>query len=345
MEIKTLKQNIYDIKKVFSDSELNTGKLNININNRSEKDSSSSISNATKHKNKFDIVLNKNTFSSTASIFYRVCVVDKYLYFLLYDFKSLYYSMQSFDEIQKLNQELNPSLEFNDVENLINFLIESILKIENHLSISLSCDNDSIEINFEVLYNIIKVKWSFNCEILDLNIENNYILLQDLFVKPIINILFSFQQFISNEKNIVSNSTSTLNKSELNLSDVELVLGNIFVNKQKNFDKNLLRLTQESTKKINHSSIIEKETNNIHNGMSQNKNLKRKTSDMNSINTINSKKKNFKRRKEDDSISAASISIEREKSSERTISELDDEDKIINKVHIEKKKKSKLKFV
>jgi hypothetical protein len=123
-----------------------------------------------------------------------------------------------------------------------------------------------------------------------------------------------------------------------------LFLGNANVNKQKNFDKIFLRLSQESTKKVNPINL-EKDNSNAHKSKEENKrnkkeNLKRKSSDTND--GLPNKQKNLKRKKEYDNDKEDSVSIEREKSSERTIT---DDEKIISKVHLEKKKKPKLKFV
>jgi len=208
--------------------------------------------------------------------------------------------------------------------------MESIIKVENHLEITKTDD----EINFEALVNIIKVRWSFRFEFLDLNSNSNYNLLQDLFIKPMLNIFFSFQHVVSNgnEKKTGLNSA----KTEVSLSDLELLQGNLYVNKQRNFDKNFLKLTQESTKKIN---FIEREEKISQNNVEK-KNLKRTDSQW--VLEKNSQK-NLKRKK-NTSYDNDSISVEREKSSEKTFTD-DEKNPSINKLPNDKKKKQKLKFV
>src|SRR5690242_13184956 len=133
-----------DIKKIFTHSEIFTGKLK-EIDN----------------------------VKCDHNILFRCCKYDSTLSFLMYDFKHLYFSQQSFPQVQKLNQEINPSLEFNDIHTLINFLLDNVIKIENGLLITLEQENNTI--NFDILVDIVKVRWRFNCEKMEIMEDNkNY---------------------------------------------------------------------------------------------------------------------------------------------------------------------------
>ena len=266
-----------------------------------------------------------NNIKTEYNILYRCVIHDNYLYYLLYDYKSLYYNKQVFEHIIKLNKELNPSLEFNDVNGLVSFLIDNIFKAENNLLITQS-DN---EFKFEIIVDIIKVHWSLKCEKLNLHDNlNNFEIAQNLFAKPVINLLFSFQQFLTNEKSITQNKTGlTTNnpRNDIYTGDVNLYIGNLYTNRQKNFNKNLITLTAESTKCIN--SAKEKDH--------MNKNLKRKGSSPDKMKIDHKKKRDNSR--------------ERDKSSEKLFSESEDDKSSKAGFSIskpgEKKKKAKLKFV
>jgi hypothetical protein len=123
-----------DIRKIFRESEIYTGKIK-SLNN-------------------------KNVEGN--NVLFRCCVNenDSTLCFLLYDYRTLYFCRQNFDEINKLNKEINSSLEFSDINSLLNFLLENLIRAENNLSI---IQNNTI-FSFEILVDIIKVKWMFKCD-------------------------------------------------------------------------------------------------------------------------------------------------------------------------------------
>jgi hypothetical protein len=175
-------------------------------------------------------------------VLYRCCRFGStHLCFLLYDFKDLYFSQTEYSKVQELNKELNMSLEFNDINSLLNFLFEHVIKKEKDLSIV----KEGNKFEFEVLVDIIKVKWLFNCH--KLPIDSVYEIIQELFVKPMLNVMLSFQNFLSNER--VSNSNQ-INKVEVHVNDVKSLVDNLEVNKPRNFNKNLAYLMSESTSRL-----------------------------------------------------------------------------------------------
>jgi hypothetical protein len=99
------------------------------------------------------------------NVLYRCTVSDGYLYFLLYDFQKLYMSKQTYIEMSDMNRALNPSLELNsgDVSTLIKFLTENIIKAEENLTIL----KEGNRFVFEIILNILKVRWEFITEIID----------------------------------------------------------------------------------------------------------------------------------------------------------------------------------
>jgi hypothetical protein len=119
---------------------------------------------------------------SGVNILFRCAVLDEVLYFLLYDFNTVYLSKQTFPEISKLNSLLNPSLEIENgnVGNLVAFILENVIRAEDNLTIY-KIDG---KITFEIIINILKVRWEF-----DINTPDDGNLTQALFAKPMLNIL------------------------------------------------------------------------------------------------------------------------------------------------------------
>ena len=69
-----------------------------------------------------------------ASLF-KFFYFDEKLYFALFDNKSIFYSIIPREDVLKINKDLNPSLEFNDVFSLINFLKENLIVKNKSLAI------------------------------------------------------------------------------------------------------------------------------------------------------------------------------------------------------------------
>ena len=113
---------------------------------------------------------------------FRISVFENKLHFLLYDSKYLYYSVQDFENITRYHKHENPSIEFNDIANLIEFLIEKIFKSEDK-NRQIYQENNSFV--FENFVNIIKIKWRFECDVIT-DYKLIY-LVQSLFIKPLLN--------------------------------------------------------------------------------------------------------------------------------------------------------------
>lgn len=175
-------------------------------------------------------------------VLYRCCRFSStHLCFLLYDFKDLYFSQAEFSKVQELNKELNHSLEFNDINSLLNFLFDHVIRKDRDLTLT----REGNKFEFEVLVDIIKVKWVFNCH--KLPIDAIYEIIQELFIKPMLNVMLSFQNFLSNER--VTNNNQ-INKVEIHVNDVKSLTDNLEVNKLRNFNKNMAYLLSESTTRL-----------------------------------------------------------------------------------------------
>jgi hypothetical protein len=99
------------------------------------------------------------------SVLFRCSMYNDHLYFLLYDFEKLYTGMQAFEDISKLNSFLNPSLEIENgnTNNLILFILENVIRAEDSLTII----KQDGKVMFEIIINILKVRWEFNITVLE----------------------------------------------------------------------------------------------------------------------------------------------------------------------------------
>jgi hypothetical protein len=113
-----------------------------------------------------ELYTNKISNKNDKMVLYKCHLYNDNLYFLLFDYFSLYYCSQNLEEVNKLNKELNSSIEFESVQILINFLINNLFKAEKGLIITHEnlIDENKENLKFEILVDIIKVKWNFVCE-------------------------------------------------------------------------------------------------------------------------------------------------------------------------------------
>lgn len=152
--------NKMNFREIFCNSDISTGKLTRNLDSKSD-------------------LKEKHSISVLYRCFYHND--NAKLYFMIYDFQNLFFCCQTIEEVLNYNIKHNSSLEFKDTQALIDFLLENVIKPENNLFIT----QDGNNFNFEILVNIIKVKWAFNCEKID-----SSSLIQDLFANPMLNLLF-----------------------------------------------------------------------------------------------------------------------------------------------------------
>jgi hypothetical protein len=102
---------------------------------------------------------------SGMNVLFRCAIYEDSLYFLLYDFVNIYSCQQSSEEIIQMNKKLNTSLEISDgnVNSLSLFILDNIIRAEDNLNIM----KEEQTIKFEIILNILKVRWEFVTEQLD----------------------------------------------------------------------------------------------------------------------------------------------------------------------------------
>jgi hypothetical protein len=176
--------------------------------------------------------------NSHIKILYRCVKNESGLNFIVYDFEKMYICQQDFNRISSLNKELNPSLEFEEIESLLNFLLENLLKSEKQIHIT---RNEERVYCFEVLVEIVNLKWLFECK--EINCLDCTYLIQDLFAKPLLGILFCFQNYLSDEKKAGNYHNNFLNKPEFTVTEIisETTEPN-FIEKD-NFNKKLTQIS------------------------------------------------------------------------------------------------------
>lgn len=126
------------------------------------------------------------TMGEDNDVLFRVSIFKDKFYFLLFDHRLLYYCAQEFENITKYHKKENPSIEFTDIRTLIDFLVEKIFKSEEEGRKIIQEMNSFL---FENFVNIIKVKWRFECDIIQLEDKSVYNTCQALFIKPLLNTL------------------------------------------------------------------------------------------------------------------------------------------------------------
>ena len=136
--------------------------------------------------------------SKEKTILFKFFYHQNKLFFILYDYTNIYYSIIEDKEILENNKKLNPSLEFKDLYSLISFLKENLILQNKNLIIIFeekdkNKENESNEnintenvenIYYEFMLNsmvdILSIKWIFKCQKLPngfLNVKNYPILI------------------------------------------------------------------------------------------------------------------------------------------------------------------------
>lgn len=190
--------------------------------------------------------------SFTYSVLFKLTNIENSFHFLLYTYSHLYYSKQTSSQILSLNKTYNPSIEFSNLDSLISFLIENLIRKNQSLLITSQSNlkDTSQTFMFESLVDIITVKYSFEANLIE---DDDNFISQQLFVKPLNNILLGLGQLINNENDIISNRPNGKNviTSGISVKDCFILVDNVFVNKKRGFSNGMTIVTKESSIKVN----------------------------------------------------------------------------------------------
>lgn len=188
----------------------------------------------------------------TYSVLFKIASIDNSFHFLLYTYFHLYYSKQTSSQILSLNKTYNPSIEFSNFESLISFLIENLIRKNQSLLITSESNPKEALQTFmiESLVDIITIKYSFEANLIE---NDEDFISQQLFVKPLNNILLGLGQLINNENDIISNKPNSKPgiTSGISMKDCLTLVDNVFVNKKRGFTNGMTIITKESSIKVN----------------------------------------------------------------------------------------------
>ena len=167
----------------------------------------------------------------------------------MYDYRNIYYSITPKEEVLKINEELNPSLEFNDVYSLMSFLKENLIVQSHAISIRhKEKENDKKKYPIHEFYfyskvDILTIKWVVRC----IKMEVEYIeeLSQLIFLYPIHNLLIGIGSLINNE-----GDTLRIN-GRITYEDAKLMLKCNYLGKKCGFTQLIIKLLNLSANVVN----------------------------------------------------------------------------------------------
>ena len=204
--------------------------------------------------------------SSEKTVLFKFFYFENKLYFILYDYSNIYYSITEDKDILDTNKSLNSSLEFKDIPSLIDFLKDNLIIKNKNMVITyeekeMSSDDEvkenispenynSIfyEFNINSMVDILSIKWVFKCD----KINNNFVsdLSQCIFINPIHNFLLGIGNLINNPNNIIKNSTTGLFNG-ISIDDARLMVKCNYLGKKVGFTSSVIELLANSSYIVN----------------------------------------------------------------------------------------------
>ena len=211
-----------------------------------------------------------NTVEKT--VLFKFFYSQNKLYFCLYDYMNIFYNILEDKEILELNKELNSSVEFNNIESLINFLKENLIIKNKNLILTYTdkkvekdTENNDNNIDNNIIYeftinsmlNSLMIKWIFNCEKVPESIIEN--LSQSLFINPIHNCLLGLGNLINDPNKIIQNS-STGFSTGISINDALMMIKCNYLGKKVGFNSSIVNLLNCSSNVVNGYKIKNEES-------------------------------------------------------------------------------------
>ena len=204
--------------------------------------------------------------SSEKTVLFKFFYFQNKLYFILYDYADIYFSITEDKDILDTNKSLNSSLEFKDISSLIDFLKENLIIKNKNLIITyeekeMSSDEDSkenispenmnktyYEFSINSMVDILSIKWVFKCE----KIHQSFVaeLSQCIFINPIHNFLLGIGNLINNPNTIMKN-TSTGLFNGISIDDAKLMVKCNYLGKKVGFTTSIIDLLSTSSSIVN----------------------------------------------------------------------------------------------
>ena len=204
--------------------------------------------------------------SSEKTVLFKFFYFQNKLYFILYDYVDIYFSITEDKDILDTNKSLNSSLEFKDISSLIDFLKENLIIKNKNLIITYEekeMSNDEeykenispenmnktyYEFIFNSIVDILSIKWVLKCEKLPNNLVPN--LSQSIFINPIHNFLLGIGNLINYQNAIIKN-TSTGLYNGVSVDDAKIMVKCNYLGKKVGFTSSLIDLLSCSSYVVN----------------------------------------------------------------------------------------------
>ena len=188
------------------------------------------------------------------------------LFFILYDYSNIFYTILEDKEILEINKSLNPSLEFKDLNSLISFLKENLILQNKNLIITfeekeLDKENESNEnintdnmekIYYKFIFNsmvdILSIKWIFKCEKVPFSFISD--LSQCIFINPIHNFLLGIGNLINMPNNMIKNNTTGMYNG-ISIEDAKIMIKCNYLGKKIGFNSSIIDLLNSSSCVVN----------------------------------------------------------------------------------------------
>jgi hypothetical protein len=202
--------------------------------------------------------------STEKTVLFKFFYHQNKLFFVLYDYSNIYYSINEDKEILELNKTLNPSLEFKDLYSLISFLKENLILENQNLTISFeekdkenesneNINTDNVEkIYYEFMLNsmvdILSIKWIAKCEKVPFIFVNE--LAQCIFINPIHNFLLGIGNLINIPNNLMKNSNTGMYNG-ISIEDAKIMIKCNYLGKKIGFSPSVIDLLNNSSSVVN----------------------------------------------------------------------------------------------
>ena len=188
------------------------------------------------------------------------------LFFILYDYSNIFYTILEDKEILEINKSLNPSLEFKDLNSLISFLKENLILQNKNLIITfeekeLDKENESNEnintdnmekIYYKFIFNsmvdILSIKWICKCEKVPFSFISD--LSQCIFINPIHNFLLGIGNLINMPNNMIKNNTTGMYNG-ISIEDAKIMIKCNYLGKKIGFNSSIIDLLNSSSCVVN----------------------------------------------------------------------------------------------
>jgi hypothetical protein len=215
--------------------------------------------------------------SSEKTVLFKFFYFQNKLYFILYDYIDIFFSITDDKDILDMNKSLNSSLEFKDISSLIDFLKDNLIIKNKNLIITyeekeMSNDVESkenispenmnkkyYEFNLNSIVDILSIKWLFKCEkILNIFVGD---LSQCIFINPIHNFLLAIGNLINNPNTLMKNNSTGLYNG-ISIDDARIMVKCNYLGKKVGFSSSIIDLLSSSSYIVNGIKKTQFDNNN-----------------------------------------------------------------------------------